>query len=385
MISFRGARGYSLVELIVVMLVFAVVMSLISISFNNIVRSAGQLGKRVETDIGGLIGLELMRGDLELAGFGLPYTLPSGMNYTEAPDDLQLVPGYPEAKAYNYNDSPSAAPTAYRIGSNVGFNGSDYLVLKGTPLGASTVCRSWCYLNYSATTRASRVDPELKIGEKDRAIVLRTGADRDGKPVRKLVASGNNFTFFLDRELDKNFAPADRTGSYLVYGVARKDDADAWLNFPFNRSDYHITRKTDISTTCNAGTGTLYKTVIAQSGKTPVKYPILDCAADMQVVLYMDTDQDGDIDYHPDPADHVFTAKELREELKEIRVYILAQEGKKDPTYQYPDPAIRVGDKELEDRLGHVWTSTMMSATFGADWRNYRWKLYTIVVQPKNL
>ncbi|GFO63905.1 prepilin-type N-terminal cleavage/methylation domain-containing protein [Geomonas paludis] len=383
----RGRRGYTLVELVVVMLIFAVVMTLISSSFANIVRSTGQLGKKTETEIGGLIGLELMRRDLELAGFGLPYTLPAGLNYAEAPEDLQLVPGHPGAKASNFNDRPAlAAPPAYRVGSGVGFNGSDYLVVKGTALGANTVCRSWCYLNYSAVTPPSRVEPELKIGTKARAIVLRTGAGASGQPVRDLVTSGGDFTFFLNRA-DANFAPRQRTDSHVVYAVAN-DDGGGDLAFPFNRSDYYINRKSDISALCNPGTGTLYKTTIDhQGGHT--KYPILDCAADMQVVFYMDTNRDGKADYHPDPEDGVLTAEYLREELKEIRVYILAQQGREEPGYRYPvaDPerAIVVGDPDLPDYVGHVWSAQAMSDTFGAQWRSYRWKLYTIVVQPKNL
>ncbi|WP_224981729.1 PilW family protein [Geomonas agri] len=385
-----GRRGYTLVELVVVMLIFAVVMTLISSSFANIVRSTGQLGKRAETDIGGLIGLELMRRDLELAGFGLPYTLPGWLNYVEAPSDLSFVPGFPDVKASNFNDRPGLeAPPAFRGASDVGFNGSDYLVVKGTPLGDNTVCRSWCYLNYSAVTRPSRVEPELKIGTKARAIVLRTGASASGKPVRELVTSGGDFTFFLNKA-DADFAPQQRSDSHLVYAVA-SDREDGDLRFPFNRSDYFINRSSGISPLCNRGTGTLYKTTINQNGNY-TKYPLLDCVGDIQVVFYMDTNHDGITDYHPDPADGLFDfkdlAKYLREELKEVRVYILAQQGKQDPGYRYPvsnpEKAIVVGDLELPDN-GHVWSERAMSATFGADWRTYRWKIYTIVVQPKNL
>ncbi|MBJ6749616.1 prepilin-type N-terminal cleavage/methylation domain-containing protein [Geomonas anaerohicana] len=380
-----GRGGYTLVELVVVMLIFAVVMTLISSSFANIVRSTGQLGKKTETEIEGLIGLELMRRDLELAGFGLPYTLPAWLNYAEAPEELQLVPGYAGAKAANFNDRPGlSAPPGYRVGSDVGFNGSDYLVVKGTPLGINTVCHSWCYLNYSAVTRPSRVEPELKIGTKARAIVLHTGVGASGKPVRDLVTADGSFTFFLD-DVDADFAPAERGDSHVVYAVA---NGGGDLTFPFNRSDYYINRRSDISTVCNPGTGTLYKTTIEQNGSY-TKYPILDCVADMQVVFYMDTNHDGKPDYHPDPDDGVFTAEYLREELQEVRVYILAQQGRQDPGYRYPvqDPAraVVVGDPELPDYAGHVWTSQAMGAAFGEQWRSYRWKLYTIVVQPKNL
>lgn len=393
----RPIQGYTLVELVVTIAIFAVVMSLISISFANIVRSTSQLGKRVETDIGGLIGLELMRRDLELAGFGLPWAGTKGFNYMEAPESLQLVTGCPDgcpgAKPYLYNDNPSSdAPAAYRVGSNVGFNRSDYLVLKGTALGTNRTCRSWAYLNYSSVLRSPGGEPELKAGSKQRAIVIRSGTDAFNNPTRTLVSPSSGFTFNLTKDLPDGFAPQARTESHLVYGVA---DEGAALRFPFNRSDYFIARKSDVSAACNAGTGRLYKTTInhAYNDSPYTKHPILDCAADMQVVLYMDSNSDGKIDYHPDPADSAFSAADLRGQLKEIRIYILAHEGKRDPSYLYPvqDPArtIEVGDRELMakngDQLGHIWTESALRTTFGPDWRNYHWKIYTIVVQPKNL
>lgn len=401
MMSIKGTgRGYTLVELLVVMLIFSVVMTLISVSFSSIVRSSGKLVKSAETDIGGLIGLELMRADLELAGFGLPWKLPAAVSYKEVEDEDKILvnncqDGCPGAKAFKFNDFPDLdAPTAYRIGNNAGYNGSDYLVLKGTAIGASAVSRSWGYLNYSSTgavVKTSRSEPELLPVNSDRVIVLKTGATA-GAGIRELVTVGSSFSLNFKEPLPEEFLPSDKHDLFLVYGVATPQDNGLPLHFPFNRSDYYISRKDDgISPSCNSFTGVLYKTTINHSWprRTYTEYPVLDCAADMQVVLYMDTNRDGIIDYHPDPDDHIFTAQELREELKEVRVYILAQQGRRDSSYQYPvtdpDKVIVVGDPELDSSLGRVWSASAMKATFGPDWHNYRWKLYSIAVQPKNL
>lgn len=388
-----AAQGYTLVELVVSMMIFGIVMTLISVSFGNIVRNAGQLGKRTETDIGGLIGLEVMRIDLGLAGFGLPWSGTKELNYIEAPEDMQLVTscpdGCPDAKASRYNDKPFLdEPPAFRVGNNVGFNGSDYLVLKGSALGVSSVCRQWGYLNYSAVIRPSRVEPELKKGGKDRAVVVKSGTNASGNPTRELVTRGSDFTLVLEDKIPDAFAPKEKGESYLVYGVAPEDEEGAGLNFPFNRSDYYIDRKSDISPLCNKQTGTLYKTTINHQGGY-TRYPILDCAADMQVIYYIDTNSDNEVDYRLNPGDATLKSEDLRKQLKEIRVYILAQQGKKDPSYAYPvretSRAIIVGDPELPPDLGRVWSESELRASFGADWRNYRWKVYTIVVQPKNL
>ena len=395
----KGAeRGYTLMELILAMLIFSVVMALISVSFNRIVRSSSVLIKSAETDTGGLIGLEVMRGDLELAGFGLPWSV-QGVTYTEANNGVLVKgcqDGCPQADAAQFNDDPvSDAPRAYRVGNNMGYQGSDYLVLKGSAMGSSSVSRSWCYLNYSSTgavVKPSRSEPELKLGNKDRVVVLKTGVTA-GSAARTLVTTGSNFSLSFDEADLDEYAPTDKNENFLVYGVAPAQDDGLPLHFPFNRADYYISRKTDsVSPTCNSFTGVLYKTTINHSWptRTYTEYPILDCAADMQVVLYWDTDGNGEIDYHSEVLEEVAgSAADVRAKLKELRVYILAQQGRRDPSYLYPvtDPeeAILVGDRDLDHGLGRVWSASEMAATFGADWRNYRWKIYTIVVQPKNL
>src|SRR5690242_6337839 len=110
-----GQEGHTLVELVVTMLIFSVVTALITVSFNRIVGSSSQLTKAAETDIAGMIGLELLRSDLESAGFGLPWSLPAGVQYHETakdPSDTPMVSGYPGTLPSNFNDKPDDTPPA---------------------------------------------------------------------------------------------------------------------------------------------------------------------------------------------------------------------------------------------------------------------------------
>ena len=180
---------------------------------------------------------------------------------------------------------------------------------------------------------------------------------------------------------------------------------------PFNRADFFI--KVPVSSTtgnaqplfCGPLTGTLYKATVNHnnnSGTSGGGYnytPLLDCVADMQVVLGWDTSDGGSANsvnaYSSLPllSDGSVIAtnsaassiqgwlkdpKGIREHLKMIKVYILAQEGKLDTSYTYPNATIIVGNDSGE-------TSMTRQYTFTTAQRQYHWKLYRIIVRPKNL
>ena len=366
-------------ELIVVMLIFGIVMTLISVSFNRIVASSGQIVKSTETDIGGLIGLELMRIDVGFAGFGLPWSLGHLKNYSEAksrPEKGDIDPA-------NFNDSPSQPPRAFVTRNDKGVNGSDYLVLKGTALGMTRMSRGWSYLNYSSTgavIKQSKSDVELVPGKLDRIIVINSRV-RGAVPVRELVTEGSEggrFSVSLDDRLPEAFEPKSNQDSYLIYGISpAPEDSEDIVTFPFNRADYYIgpsAKPANLSPSCAPGTRFLYRGKISQQGiLTP--FPVLDCVADLQVIFMLSTSNDGVLVPHNDVS--VYEPEDLRTLVKEVRLYILAQQGKKDPGYRYPANEIAVGDR--------TWKQSELAATFGSGWRQYRWKVYTIAVQPKNL
>lgn len=394
----RPDEGYTLVEMMVTIAIFSIVMSLIAVSFNRIVASSGKVIKAVETDIGGLIGLELLRVDLGYAGFGLPWSL-NGITYSEA--GHHLVGGDPDTDAAGFNDAPDYPPRAFAMLNNKGMNGSDYLVLKGTAVDGSDPTRSWSFLTYSTGSVVMKPSKspatELVAGNGDRAIVINSGV-RGGESFRDLVTDGASFCLKLDSSgIPPAFRPKGPQDCHLVYGIAPAPDRpeDDVVSFPFNRADYYLGPSDRLSTTCAPGTGMLYKGQISQKGNFS-SMPILDCVADLQVIFMMDTSSDGSLvpqnDISPDAltgANGLFPgvdpAQALREHVKEVRVYVLAQQGKKDAGYRYPvvDPnrVIVLGDPVN----GKAWSQSALAATFGGDWAQYHWKVYTIAVQPKNL
>jgi hypothetical protein len=163
---------------------------------------------------------------------------------------------------------------------------------------------------------------------------------------------------------------------------------------PFNRADYFIENVTGttIPSRCAAGTGILMKYLISQAnGDRTEGMPLLDCVADIQIIFRLDRNGDGTLsttDVLNTLTGTPLTAQELREQLKEVRVYILAHEGQKDPGYTYPNSTIAIPtycsapNPDPGCGSGRTFDFTTSGIT---SWQNYRWKIYTIVVKPNNL
>ena len=156
---------------------------------------------------------------------------------------------------------------------------------------------------------------------------------------------------------------------------------------PFNRADYYVSTSppTGVPARCAPHTGVLVKSVLNNdSTGTYNTTPLLDCVADMQVIYGFDNDNDGDFvpgtggDGYLDDIS-TWSAQDIRNKVKEVRVYILAHEGQKDVTYTYPDNSISLGG---DVALGRSFD---LQNNIGAGWQNYRWKVYELVVKTRNL
>lgn len=361
----RGSGGFSLVELIVVMAIFIIVIIAASNAFNTLVTHSVQQTKLAESQTGGVIGLEMMRADLEHAGYGLPWSFQNNFTYTE-PNDLGA----------GLSDAPSGVPRAVHSGDNQGPAGSDRLVIRSTVAGTEPTAKKWTYATYSSVgsvVKTWNTTEDLAAGE--RIIVVRA-TNVDGIQGKQLIVSSAG-AFFTNYPPAGDFRPQSQSDLHLVYGLR---PAGADVVRPFNRVDYYLGLPENpelFSRSCAPNTHTLFKGVVNHSGADVTPYPLLDCVADLQVIFGVDTSGDGEVDMHLNEVSA--SAQEIRDQVKEVRVYILAQEGKKDRSFRYPNQKVRLGD--FDSSLG----SEFDLATIGADWRNYRWRVYTVVVNPKNL
>ncbi|MDP3259075.1 MAG: PilW family protein [Thermodesulfovibrionales bacterium] len=393
--------GFSLVELMITMVVFLIVIAAASGILTGMITQFKQQSKIAETNIEGAIGLEMMRRDIEHAGYGLPWSLGIA-TYSEALNDGNTV-----QNETGYNDSTSNPPRAFVSGNGEGSGNSDVLVIKAmnVAIWANGASSKWTHLFNGNTVREWTPTTE-RLETSDRVIVLRTDENRT------LVVSGGSFTTryaengaAADNLVNAAFAPTDNTETRVVYGVTPLATADVttalWM--PFNRTDYYVRTPATMPTNCANGTGILYKATVNQSGMTGVtagglnELPILDCVADMQVGFGVDTDTapDGVPNCYVNNLGAAITADagNIRSRVKEVRVYILAHEGQYDRDFTFTPPilpsSIRVGEPSANLPGGICTAETVLGRDFDlagiTNWQNYRWKVYTLVVKPNNL
>ena len=174
----------------------------------------------------------------------------------------------------------------------------------------------------------------------------------------------------------------------MVYGV---DPGSSNLRMPFNRADYFISTVDELGNNivpnrCAPNTGVLVKATVNHSNGNFTVLPLLDCVADMQVIYGLDTNVDGDFDPAHDAADiysedlTALTAQTIHEQVRQVRVYILAHEGQKDTTFTYPASTV-----DVDGDVGLGRTFNLATSIGAPEYQQYRWKLFKVIVTPNNL
>ena len=381
----RREAGFTLVELIITMVIFVFVIAAASQVFVGLITQFKQQSKIAETNIEGIVGLDIMRQDIESVGYGLPWVWVHAAlsSADEAVNDAATL-----HDDTVFNDiAVDAVPRAVVSGDSLGVSCqggvcSDVLVIKATNVARNEASQKWTYVSPDNTVRVWDNPGEI-LADNDRAIVISLGNTDATLRTLVLNAAGSfTATYVAPNSLSTGFAPADTTDSRIVYGMA---GAGGDLRMPFNRADYYVRTPAapNMPARCATGTGVLYKATVSQADGSLSELPLLDCVADMQVYYRLDTDNDGESESEWSTLS-VLTAADIRNQLREVRVYVLAHEGQRDTSYTFSgftpgacSTCVRVGQSATLGRDFNLSTIT--------DYLNYRWKVYTIVVQPKNL
>ncbi|MDW8002213.1 MAG: PilW family protein [Deltaproteobacteria bacterium] len=357
------SRGFSLIEILVVMAILCIVIMMGSETFMATIKGARRETGSSMTQIELTVALNYIRYDVEHAGYGLCRKFMGNIRYEEA-RDLEIS---------HLNDAPSGIPRPIISDNNKGMNGSDRLVIKSVLAGTNETCTKWTYVKFGEPPKMWD-DAKLRLKNNERVIVIKPGRGKERIDELVMDPNGSFFTLFKVEGLGPNFSPKTENERYIIYGV----DPDTNLRMPFNRTDYFIrVPSSGMPSRCAPNTGILYKATLNHSDGRFTYLPIMDCVADFQVIFGVDLNGDGLLDSYIDDVS-TYDAETLRKRIKEVRLYILTHIGKKDADYSFNQDRIYVGEfgKGRELNLPQV---------LGQTYRNYRWKIYSVAVQPKNL
>ena len=375
----RDRCGVTLVELIVAMAIFATAIVGLYTVYDKLLQHQSREYSLSESEMEMGIAKSLIERDLIMAGYGLV-------------DDYS-----------GYSGALVSAVSATDGGSN-----PDILTLRGTALGISSqAVQEWASVaDVVAGTPSFSVSDDarenLKTG--DRIIITNPSGGSDAK-TKTLLTQGASWLFSYVSTTSNPVSvpggvpfPSLHPG-YLLYALNVPGETDASVPYYTVRYSLGSMASSTNPMNCAPQTGSLLRAESRTSTTPGSGDPVMSCILDFQVAFGI-TDNTASFDptlavnfpinkWDSGAVSAAYSPLELKQRLKQIRVYILIQEGNKDMTYTYvnPDPndpsaapdKIRVGEWDL------VGGGTGRDVQLTPAQRNYRWRVLTIVVTPRNI
>src|SRR5208337_831717 len=227
-------RGMTLVELLVSLAIVMVIIGAATTAYLKLLRTYRTQGRLAESYMANLTGLEMLRYDIEMAGFGLPANLGSGTTYSEATDNT--VPYDPST----LNDSPNGIPRALAHLDNPATtpNQSDVLTIKSSAANVNTTSKKWSMIINGGTPAVKSWGvTAMDFTTNDNFIIL----DNNGN---LLPASGawGCYVFNTGYYSDASNIPSPSAQYvYYMYGLDNSTINPSDVHrMPFNRVDYYL-------------------------------------------------------------------------------------------------------------------------------------------------
>ncbi len=350
-------RGMTLIELLIALVIVILVLAAAFLSFSRLFQGFKSQTKISESHISSLIGIELLRKDLEMAGLGVPVNA-TGITYSEAA-------GSQNPPASDYNDNGSFV-SPFSFGNNA-YNGADYLVIRSVYNPEDDEAGKWAYFvaNNGTCGLVPGENGNFSSGTK---VVVEDGED-PLRAIQKKGSGADSWKFSVTSMTLHPSCPDCMTDDhlYLVYGIRKSGST---IRMPFNRVDYYLKRPSDgMPARCASSTYELYRAFINHDDGRLNPQPVLDCVRDFQVAFFSNS-----TGWAPTPPS---SASNQKLGLKEVRVFVLYQEGQKEREALWgANSTVTLGDSS---------TGTLSTFSPSGDDAYYRWRVKELVVKPMNL
>jgi prepilin-type N-terminal cleavage/methylation domain-containing protein len=355
----KNRNGMSLIELLIVLAIFSIVMAGLYSAYQTVLRQGLKEYRLAESEVELQIGRSVLHRDMAMAGYGL-------------------------ADDYGGAFSPVA------IGAAEGT--PDTLNLMGTALGREArSTQAWSYTQDTDATalasfRSTWDDPREILKDGDEWVIY---IEPNVKRLLTVAPSTNQSTelswLFPYPGSGTNPGPELEKG-VLVYGLQKSTDTKATV--PYYTVTYTLGGTPP--KVCAPGTQNLTRSETRNNDTNP--QPLLNCVLDFQVAFGLDSNGDEIIDCWDNGGQTAATYNNTtrKERLKQVRAFVLVQEGSMDAGYTYKNPQadpstptkVRVGDSLLTACGGG---GVGREVTIGADQLHYRWRVITVSVTPRNL
>lgn len=293
-------KGFGLVEVLVSMTVLLIILGITYTSFNSLLKGFKRESKSIETQVEKSSALELVRLDIEHAGYGIS---------ANCSDKIMEL------------------------------NGTTSFIIRSTLNNTNEKTRGWVIRN--CLTNSTVVDKREDTSNDD--LVYLTLANK---------------TFVANSDI------SSCPGSDVYIAFPYDSSGDGCESDPqfCTKITYSLSSNQPLSK-CHPGTYNLLRSVNSAAGT-----PILNCVADVALRFDLDTNNDGIVDV-TSASSLPSTNSALRSQLKNVKVYLLVQEGQEDKKYTFS------GSTTID--------GVTLSRPSNSD--HYRWKIIKLSIKPLNL
>ena len=419
----NGQRGVTLVELMVSLAIVLLIVGMATLAYLKLLRSYKTHGALSESYMANLTGFELLRYDIEMAGFGLPASV-TGFNYSEAAAKANNTPQPPYDPSALNDSAPLNPPRPFFLGSGaqtLAGNNSAVLSIKSTAAWINPTSGKWSTItNPAGAPLVAQGSNTFVAGENIITI------DNTGALLHFNVQFDANGADYYNTSASAIASPSNQQ-VYYIYGIDPGNSggvpAQASDRMPFNRVDYYLDNSpvtngvATMPSWCAPNTYELYRATISQTDGKLTRSALIDCVEDFQVAFGVSPSSGNGIVWQNDlgtenivsggSSGTRMTPAQMQQFLREIRVFILYQEGRgkvsntSDFTFS---GTLNLGDQDIAHALAPAtWTtvpngfaqlsgaalsgslSSFSPLTAGQRYLQYRWKIMEIDAKPMNM
>ena len=382
-------RGITLIELMVVLAIFSVVMAGMYSSYTVLMKQGFSQYKLAQSEMEFQIAKSVIERDIAMAGSGIANI------YCESTVAVANTVCTSGSRCSGGASDGLCVPIHLRATPN--------LIMMGTALGReSRASQAWSlttsntptvggYRTWTDAREQLRTNSDLS--KADKIIYIEPNKKRLLYHDSENSLTGRKWLFPYPGSATTNPYPTMGEDGMLVFGMTTSTSA----NLPFYMVQYSLGGTAPSN--CAPGSSNLLRLETHTEPLGTGGQPLMNCVLGFQVALGLATNIDNNDpriscwDLNGAACAAGYPSETLRKQLKQVKVFVLAQEGKEDLDYTYGTNPVTVGDetgtltKCIDSGVTCMPGAGVVgqSVTLNADQLHYRWKLLTLEVAPRNI